>query len=533
MKNRTLACAAIAAATLLMNACSDDDMATSDPTGPDNPGTPPSQPTGNATAGKQVFLFETFGNERFWTDAVRLPAGVVAAAVTPVQALKLGLVVDVDQLSATVKAAVAAELAVDPTGATSPLLNSPATTVALLNANAVVGLVVKDTNGDGVLDVATGDKVGATCALCHTTTDGSVLKVPNGGSIGKRIDGPASHVLDFGTLAALGTNSRALYPMLQLSLAANAGATLGRATAGLTEASTEAQVDAYLKDKNAYPVGMFDDSFDGNGDPMHNMPLFEQDLAGPYGSEGTFDQQADFANVVYTGLLDPTGLTTTAGRAFLNKLGGAAGDEIAAEYVAVLAATGVTGYPYVQATAAGNAADVGGLAYPLGVRVDNQKLADLNAFLFSLPAPAGATQDEASVTRGRTAFRQGSCVNCHNSDQTIPVPTLIVPMQRIFPGDSPVTLAQRTAPLNPVVNTVSSTFDDKMAVVNASIRGLQRGVALPLLLDLARKPVFLHDNSVASLELLLDPSRGPQAPHAEYVMDAAARADVIAYLKSR
>lgn len=96
-----------------------------------------------------------------------------------------------------------------------------------------------------------------------------------------------------------------------------------------------------------------------------------------------------------------------------------------------------------------------------------------------------------------------------------------------------MTLAQRVAPLNPVLNTVASTFDDKMAVVNASIRGLERGVALPLLLDLAREPVFLLDNSVASLDLLLDPARGAQAPDAEYIADPALRADVIAFLESR
>jgi len=43
-------------------------------------------------------------------------------------------------------------------------------------------------------------------------------------------------------------------------------------------------VDAYLTNKAFYPVGMFDDTVDAsNGDPMHNMPLFRQDLAFPYG----------------------------------------------------------------------------------------------------------------------------------------------------------------------------------------------------------------------------------------------------------
>jgi cytochrome c2 len=40
----------------------------------------------------------------------------------------------------------------------------------------VIGVVVKDTNGDGKLDVMSGDKVGVSCAICHAITDGSVVK---------------------------------------------------------------------------------------------------------------------------------------------------------------------------------------------------------------------------------------------------------------------------------------------------------------------------------------------------------------------
>jgi len=104
-------------------------------------------------------------------------------------------------------------------------------------------------------------------------------------------------------------------------------------------------------------------------------------------------------------------------------------------------------------------------------------------------------------------------------------------MKTIFPGDNPVTLATRMPPLNPVLNTVESIFDDKMAVVNASLRGDVRGIALPLLLDLATKPVFLHDNSVPNLDNLLDPGRGPTAPHPFYLTDPAQRAAMVAFLQ--
>lgn len=484
---------------------------------------------GDASVGRDVFRFETFGNEGFWTDAVRLPQGMVAAGVTPMQALQLGLQIDVDALDAATVAKLTDELRADPTGRTSTLLNDPKTTVALVNANAVIGMPVKDANRDGKMDVARGDKAGASCALCHTMTDGSAFKLATGGSIGRRIDGLANHSLDIGTIFAAAANSRALYPVLQLKLAANGNKTLGRAKAGLTETSTEADVDAYLSDKSSYPVGMFDDSFDGNGDPMHNTPLFRQDLAAPYGSEGSIARLDNFSNLIYTTLFDQTVLTTPGGRAFLHTLGGAAGDEIADDYVKILKETNVRGYPFVTARPQGKPGEE---ANPAGVRVDDRKLLDMNAYLAALPAPrAMAVADAGNVARGREVFRSAGCTGCHNADQGKRVPSSVLAMKTVFPGDNPVTLAQRQPPLNPVMNTVDSIFDDKMAVVNASVRGEKRGLALPLLLDLARKPVFLHDNSVPSLDSLLDASRGPAAPHPFYV-SGRQRSDLIDFLNA-
>lgn len=499
------------------------------PDGPDTREQPVPHERGDAAAGRDVFRFETFGNEGFWTDAVRLPKGVKKAKLTPVQALKAGLSVDIDALDSATKQAVAAELQTDLSPKKAPLLNDPKTTMKLLEANAIIGMVAKDSNGDGKINLAKGDKVGASCALCHTITDKSVFDLPNGGSIGRRLDGRAAHNINLGAIFAMADNSRALYPVLQLSLDANKGKTLGRAPKGLTEKSSEAEVDAYLSNPAFYPVGMFDDTFDGNGDPMHNTPLFRQDLAFPYGSEGTIAKLDNFSNLVYTGLFDQTVLTTPGGRAFLHKLGGAAGDEIADDYVKVLKATGVKGYPYVKATAD---PAPGSEEAPLGIRVDNTKLLDMNAYLDGLPAPAGVDGNAQAIARGRQLFHTSSCTACHNVDQSKFVPPFIVPMKRIFPGDNPVVLAQREPPLNPVENTVNNIFDDKMAVVNASLRGEERGIALPLLLDLARKPVFLHDNSVPTLDDLFNPSRGMQAPHPFYFSNPTQRADMVEFLRS-
>jgi hypothetical protein len=150
----------------------------------------------------------------------------------------------------TIQRSLTEQLRADPTGHSSALLNDSKVLIALLYANAVIGMPVKGRKHDGKLDVSNGAKVGVSCALCRTVTDGAVFNMPGGGSIGHRLDGLATYNLDVGTIFASAANSRALYPTLQLSLKANGGKTLGRAPTGLTARSTEADVDAYLSNKD-------------------------------------------------------------------------------------------------------------------------------------------------------------------------------------------------------------------------------------------------------------------------------------------
>ena len=203
------------------------------------PGTPgpdagPQQflaPKGNDLAdGKQVFRFETFGDEGFWTRVLELPQGMKAQGVTPAAAIAAGLAIDSDAIPAALKAKFAADLATagaNPNLATLPSFMDPANTEALLEANAVVGLSARNvTTLNGTLDidptnVYAGESIGVSCALCHSTTDGSVLKTATGGSIGKRVDGLTNHNLQVGKSIALGNNSRAYYPTLALDLVAN------------------------------------------------------------------------------------------------------------------------------------------------------------------------------------------------------------------------------------------------------------------------------------------------------------------------
>jgi mono/diheme cytochrome c family protein len=152
--------------------------------GSDSAATPSVDPT-LAAMGKEIFRFDTFGDETFWTDALMMNT-VISTAVTPMVALSVGLKVDAEAIPADVVAGVQ-------NGTVS--LTSTATTIALLKLNAVVGVkgTVETVNGAETLT-----RVGITCALCHSTVDDSFMP-----GIGKRLDGWANVDLNPGAIVAL------------------------------------------------------------------------------------------------------------------------------------------------------------------------------------------------------------------------------------------------------------------------------------------------------------------------------------------
>ncbi|MBC8064300.1 MAG: hypothetical protein H7Y17_05685 [Chlorobia bacterium] len=484
----------------------------------------PGHSVGNRASGKQVFRFETFGNERFWTEAMRMPQGMMKEKVTILMALKEGLMIDIEMVDPITRANLERELKTDLSPRNAPTLHDPKATLKVLNANAFAGLVTVDSNRDGRRRVESGDKLGVACAICHTITDKSVFDLPGGGSVGRRIDGPANWNLNMGPLLATAANSLAYYPNLQLELG---GKTAGRAPRGLSAVASEAEVDAYLKNPRFYPRGTFDDSSDGVGNPIANVAFFRTDLAAPWGSSALNNVLDHIANGSYTVNLDMTTLATPEGLKHLTMASPKAGPELWRNYVAILKRTGVRGYPYVKAKMIPTG--VGKPATPTGRQVDKSKLFDLNAYTDSLPAPKGAVVDMASFARGREVFRQ-ECTSCHNVDQSKPVPPIIVDVRKLDPGYRPSVLARRKAPLSPIQNS-QGTFDDRAVVEDASGRGEKRGFSMPLLLDLARKPFFLHDVSVTSLESLLNQARGAKSPHPFYIRDEARRNDVVTFLK--
>ena len=136
-------------------------------------------------AGRQIFRFDTFEDEQFWTDTARMHE-VVQKSVSPKTALSVGLKVDADAIPADVAAAIKA-------GKVN--LDDPATTVTLLKLNAVVGLkgTVATINGRDTLT-----RLGVTCALCHSTVNNSFAP-----GIGRRMDGWPNTDLNVGAIIAL------------------------------------------------------------------------------------------------------------------------------------------------------------------------------------------------------------------------------------------------------------------------------------------------------------------------------------------
>jgi mono/diheme cytochrome c family protein len=136
--------------------------------------------------GQQIFRYETFGDETFWTDQLHMNQ-VIETGVSPKTALAVGLKVDAEALPAAVVEAIQ-NGQVD--------LDDPQTTLTLLQLNAVVGVKGQvSKNTDGTLKL---DRMGITCALCHSTVDNSFAP-----GIGKRLDGWPNRDLNPGLIISL------------------------------------------------------------------------------------------------------------------------------------------------------------------------------------------------------------------------------------------------------------------------------------------------------------------------------------------
>jgi hypothetical protein len=153
--------------------------------------------------GERIFRFDTFGDETFWGDTLRLhqaiegaKLGGVGPGVSPKTALAVGLKVDVDALPGSL---------VEQIEKGRVNLDDPSVTLSLLKLNAVIG-VKGFFNSSGTLK-----SVGIRCSLCHSTVDnsnpalcaGQLTPNPGTGCIGHRLDGWPNRDLNVGAIIAL------------------------------------------------------------------------------------------------------------------------------------------------------------------------------------------------------------------------------------------------------------------------------------------------------------------------------------------
>jgi hypothetical protein len=156
--------------------------------------------------GKQVFRFDTFGDEAFWGDTLKLHTAIVGQrlggvgpGLSPKRALEVGLKVDAEALPENLVADIKAGK-VD--------LDDPATTIALLKLNAVVGVKAF------LDDTGNARSVGIQCALCHSTVDDSFSP-----GIGRRLDGWPNRDLNVGAIIALAPDLSAVTKLLGVDVA--------------------------------------------------------------------------------------------------------------------------------------------------------------------------------------------------------------------------------------------------------------------------------------------------------------------------
>ena len=156
--------------------------------------------------GKQTFRFDTFGDQAFWGSTLHLNQTIAGAknggigpGLSPKTALALGLKVDVNALPKSVQHGIL-------NGTVN--LDDPATTLALLKLNAVVGV-------KGFFDSNSNlTSVGIECALCHSTVDNSLAP-----GIGHRLDGWANRDLNVGAIIGFAPNLQPIASLLHTDVA--------------------------------------------------------------------------------------------------------------------------------------------------------------------------------------------------------------------------------------------------------------------------------------------------------------------------
>ena len=343
--------------------------------------------------GRQIFRFDTFGSEAFWGDTLQLHKAIageknggVGPGVSPKTALSVGLKVDADALPKELVAQIKAGK-VD--------MNDPATTVALLKLDSVVGV-------KGIFDKSGKlTSVGLRCCFCHSTVDDSFSP-----GIGKRLDGWANRDLNVGAIVSLAPNLKPYTDALHVD-----EATLKKVLSTWGPGRFDAEID---KDGKALRP-------DGGQAGTLIPPAFG--LAGVNLHTWTGFGSVPYWNA-YVGVTEMHG----SGTFFDARL------------------NDPTQYPVAAKSGAGNTRGVPDMT--------TSKLAALHFYQLAIPAPKPpkGSFDEAAAARGKEIFGdKANCASCHVTPLfTEPGNNLHSPQEvgvDSFQADRSPTHMYRTAPL--------------------------------------------------------------------------------------
>jgi cytochrome c peroxidase len=319
--------------------------------------------------GRETFRFDTFGDEAFWGGALQLQQAIKGASlggvgpgISPATALSLGLKVDVDSLQQPL---------INQLKQGKVNLNDPATTVALLKLNAVLGL-------QGFFEGDNLSSVGITCAVCHSTVDNSLTF-----GVGHRLDGWANRDLDVGKIVAAAPNLSPFTNLLGVS-DATVRAVLNSWGPGKFDA------ELFLDGKAFNPQQVTDGVVTGTNVPGATL------LPNAFGLAG-FNQHTwtgAWGTVTYWNAFVAALEMHGTGRFFDPRLNNAAKFPIAA-------ANGFADLPHIS---------------PDDDRI-TKKLPSLQFYQLAIPAPApepGVDFNVAAAARGDELFSgKAGCNNCH------------------------------------------------------------------------------------------------------------------------
>jgi hypothetical protein len=343
--------------------------------------------------GRRIFRFDTFGSEGFWGDALKLHQAIAGAklggvgpGVSPKTALAVGLKVDANALPPDLVKQIKAGK-VD--------LDDPATTLALLKLNAVVGVT-------GFFD-AKGNlrSMGIQCAFCHSTVNDSFAP-----GIGQRLDGWANRDLNVGVIVSLAPSLKPFTDLL-----------------GADEATVK-------KVLNSWGPGRFDAELDKDGKAFRPDGKQAGTLIPPaFGLAGVnLHTWTGFGSVTYwnayVAATEMHGSGTFFDERFNNK------DQ----------------YPVAAKSGSGNTRGTPDLV--------TAKLAALHFYQLAIPAPKPpeSSFDKAAAARGKAIFgAKAKCATCHVPPLfTEPGNNLHAPKDigvDSFQADRSPTHMYRTAPL--------------------------------------------------------------------------------------